>query len=161
MDAKFHITRAKNSDRRQLIRYWEQLDLSLPENPFGASPSGKKKFYAQLARQLTKMDHGFALIGWHGKQAAGTICAHLYDKIESTYSPVGIIYNLWIDPQFRRQGLASQLATAAEEYLHEIGARSFQVAWRNDPTAEYFWNSRGYAAYETLGAKVAPKPVAP
>lgn len=106
------------------------------------------------------MDHGFALLAWADKQAAGTICAHLYDKTESAHSPVGIIYNLWVDAPYRRQGLATQLAAAAEEYLHEIGARSFQVAWRQDATAEYFWRSRGYSAYETLGGKLAPTPTA-
>jgi len=129
--------------------------LSLPPNSFGSSPAGKKRFYHQLARQITKMDHGFALIAYLNADAVGCISGHLYDKPESINSPVGIVYNLWVEPEVRRQGLASLLAQEAESRLRELGARSFQVAWREDPTAENFWRKRGYQAYETMAGKHA------
>lgn len=153
LDTDFLITRATSSDRRQLIRFWERLDISLPATVFESSPAGKKKFYQKLARQITRMEHGFALIARHKKEPAGCICAHLYDKPESTRTPVGIVYNLWVEPPMRRQGLATALAAEAETRLQQLGAQGMQVAWRQDPTAEHFWRSRGYAAYETLAGK--------
>lgn len=153
LETIFRISKAINADRKQLIRFWQLLDLSLPETSFPPFPAGKKKFYLQLAKQLTRMDHGFALIAWRNDEAVGCICSHLYDKPESTTTPIGVMYNLWVEPSARRRGLATMLAQKAEELSHEIGAQGMQVSWRNDPVAEYFWRSRGYHAYETLAGK--------
>ncbi len=101
------------------------------------------------------MEHGFALLAWQNQQAIACICGHIYDKPESTHSPVGIIYNLWVEPEGRRRGLATQLVKNTEIKLKEVGAKSFQVAWRNDPIAEQFWQSLGYGGYEILGGKLA------
>lgn len=99
------------------------------------------------------MDHGFALLGWLDDQIVATISGHLYDKPEALNTPVGILYNLWVEPHARRKGLATMLADEAEQRLKTIGARSLQVAWREDDTAEAFWRQRGFGAYETLAGK--------
>ncbi|WP_317929978.1 GNAT family N-acetyltransferase [Halioxenophilus sp. WMMB6] len=153
MKPLFTLSRATASDRSQLIQFWTKLDDSLPPTAFGSSPSGKKKLYQKLARQLTSMDHGFALMAWREKQPVACVCGHIYDKDESINTPVGILYNLWVEPDARRQQLATQLVDEAEVRLRSLGAKSFQVAWRNDPTAESFWRRRGYQGYETMAGK--------
>lgn len=153
MDSLISIGRASSSERKQLISFWQQLDASLPDTSFPSFAAGKNKFYQQLAKQLTRMEHGFALIAWREDQALGCICGHLYDKPESTVTPIGVIYNLWVEPSARRLGVASMLATEAEIQLRALGAKGLQVSWRQDPVAEYFWRSQGFAAYETLAGK--------
>ena len=155
MNHSFQIIEALAADRKLLNKFWHKLDASLPPTVFGSSAAGKKKLQQRLARQITAMQHGFALLTWHDKQAVACISAHVYDKPEALNTPVGIIYNLWVEEEFRRRGLASKLVKEAESRLRQLGALSFQVAWRNDPTAAAFWQRLGYQDYEVLAGKLS------
>jgi GNAT superfamily N-acetyltransferase len=158
VSSDFVIRRAQAADRKTLLNLWLKLDQHLPETLFGSAERGKKKLHQRLARQLTTVDFGFALIAWCDNQPAGCVAAHLFDKPESTRTPVGILYNLWVEADFRRRGLASQLADQAEAMLFDLGAKSLQVAWRVTGPGQQFWEGRGFASYEVMAAKLPPEP---
>ena len=136
-----------------LIDFWLKLDQSQPSSSISGFTAERAHFHQQLAEQLTSQTTAIALIAWQKQTAVASICGHLHQNPQLTHSPLGIIYNLWVEPNQRRKGIAQSLVQQVEEVLQQQGAKSLQVAWRQDKTAEQFWQKLGYLAVETIAAK--------
>ncbi len=149
----YKIRLADPKDSRVLIDLWQKLDYSLPPTPFIANYKYRKEFHQALAQQIGSNINSVTLISCLDDMIIGCACGYLYEKPEALNSPVGLIHNVWIEPEFRRKGIAKQLISALEQELAERGAKSHQVSWRDVPTAQAFWRSMGYAPYETVAAK--------
>ena len=57
----------------------------------------------------------------------------------------GIIHHLSIHPDFRRQGIASNLVSKAEEALKAEGiTKIFELVFKDNDAANAFWEGQGY-----------------
>jgi ribosomal protein S18 acetylase RimI-like enzyme len=67
----------------------------------------------------------------------------------------GNIYRLAVDDPHRRRGIGLQLIRAAEQYLHDRGARRITaLVVYDDPDAASFWNAAGYPQDTAIGRRV-------
>ncbi len=148
------LKRAQLSDIEPLVTFFDRLDRALPPSPLDALSDKRAAFNRQLAEQLTGSTRGAALIGYLEQQAVGVICGHLHENPQLRQPIVGVVYNLWVEPASRRQGLGNALADRIEAELKQLGAQNIQVAWRQDAAAAAFWQQRGFIPFETIAAKV-------
>jgi ribosomal protein S18 acetylase RimI-like enzyme len=147
------IRLANEHDSRVLVDLWHKLDQSLPPTPFIPDHKYRREFHQALAQQIGSNISSITLVSCLGNMIIGCACGYLYEKPESLNSPVGLIHNVWVEPEFRRKGIARQLISVLEQELAERGAKSHQVSWRNVTAAQLFWQSLGYCSYETVAAK--------
>lgn len=62
-----------------------------------------------------------------------------------------IVHHLCIDPEFRRQGVASMLVQRAEEALREEGiTKVFGLVFKDNDAANGFWEEQGYSLRTNL-----------
>ena len=63
----------------------------------------------------------------------------------------GIIHHMCVHPDYRRRGIASMLAQKAEEALREEGiTKVFGLVFRDNDTANAFWETQGYSLRTNL-----------
>ncbi|MDR1002438.1 MAG: GNAT family N-acetyltransferase [Oscillospiraceae bacterium] len=61
------------------------------------------------------------------------------------------ISHLNVSPDYRRQGVATDLVDTVEGKLDELGVRKSRIlVFADNETAKLFWNRRGYAAHEDI-----------
>ena len=62
-----------------------------------------------------------------------------------------IVHHLCIDPELRRQGVASMLVQRAEEALREEGiTKVFGLVFKDNDAANGFWEEQGYSLRTNL-----------
>ena len=63
----------------------------------------------------------------------------------------GIIHHLCVHPDHRRAGIASRLVSCAENALQKEGIQKvFGLVFKDNDTANSFWESQGYTARTNL-----------
>ena len=63
----------------------------------------------------------------------------------------GIIHHLCVHPDFRRMGIAKHLVSSAEEALQKEGIQKvFGLVFKDNDTANAFWEAQGYPARTNL-----------
>lgn len=73
-----------------------------------------------------------------------------HDAYETSLAERGsYIISLWVDPQFRRRGIAMRLVSAVADATRQLGGTF--VWWASKP-----WNQRAHATYASLQAKHEP-----
>ncbi|GLS25881.1 GNAT family N-acetyltransferase [Marinibactrum halimedae] len=162
-----------------LLSFWEALSSHLPESVFPSNQAAQKERLQSLAEHVTSSSASVALLAISsvrnkrkGEQTKvgsrnldeaviGCIAGHIHDRPEFDTSPLGILYNLWVSAEFRRQGVGRTLVLALENQLREKGAKALQVAWRHSErenisseAAAAFWQRLGYLHYESIAGKV-------
>jgi len=98
-----------------------------------------------LAVRLAKQDSAFylAYVSARGEQAAGFV--HLYPSHDSlAMKPLWILYDLYVTPEARRQGVAEALMNRAAQLGRDSGASCVILETADDNTA-------AQALYEKLG----------
>lgn len=63
----------------------------------------------------------------------------------------GIIHHMCVHPEYRRMGIAGRLVSEAEKALKAEGIQKvFGLVFRDNDTANAFWESRGYSLRTNL-----------
>lgn len=152
------IKQAQPSDIDTLVALWAQLDAALPAHPLHFCANERATFHHSLAQQITSSHSAVALLLEDDGKPVGTVCGHIHTNPQFTLSPVGIIYNLWVDTAYQKQGHGMALVKQVEQVLKTRGAKSLQVAWRHQHTAAAFWQKAGYTPLETVACKTDEAP---
>ncbi|WP_027859055.1 GNAT family N-acetyltransferase [Marinobacterium jannaschii] len=152
------IRTAQPEDEHTLLRLWLKLHryVSLLEkSAFGeVDEAATLQQYQRMISQTLDSDNAAILIAESESQVVATLACFLSQKPGYTRSDSGILYNLWVEPEERRQQTATHLLSEAQRWLKQRGAASAQVAWHPANTlADNFWRKHGYRPYETIAAR--------
>ncbi len=71
----------------------------------------------------------------------------------------GNVYRMAVDPEYRRQGIARELATHACEWFEAVDARRVTALVEGDrPVAQAFWTSAGFSWQQEMRRYVMTLP---
>jgi ribosomal protein S18 acetylase RimI-like enzyme len=140
-----------------LIRYWQSIDNMTALRPFGGDSQDKIAHAETVLKHAIGSAHAVVLVATTEEgEIIGTISGHVFEKPGVNISNVGVIYSLWIESDYRCQGIGQQLLSKVENALMVKGAQAFQVGWdTGNSIAKNWWQKRGYASYETIASKLA------
>ena len=150
-----NIRPAQTLDIPILVNFWQSIDGITPHRPFGGDSDDKPNHAEKVLRHTISSENAIVLVASSPEcEIIGTISGHVFDKPGVNLAKVGVIYSLWVDEEYRCQGVGQQLLTDLESALAEKSAKAFQVGWdTGNTTAELWWQKRGYAPYETIASK--------
>ena len=151
------IIHATTTHLTKLVGMWQAID-AFPdmERPFGGDHQNKPEQARQLLEHAINSSDAIVLLARNQKQILGTISGHVFDKPAVNLNRVGVIYGLWVEAAYRRQGIAQYLLSTLEKELKHGGAQAFQVGWDcGNEVAAQWWQHRGYMPYEVIASKVA------
>lgn len=147
MDAQVEIRRARLAERDLVLDMWLRLiehhrhldpDYPLP-------PGLRLGLRSEIDRGLTRSDCALWL-AHAGAEGIGFCFAQADAEPADRGDPssVGWIHELWVEPGWRRRGVAARLVGPALAFLAERGARiSVRVETANRD-AIAFWQARGF-----------------
>lgn len=152
------ITDASLAQVDQIASFWQLIDNEVDERPFGGNhPIQSFERAKDMLNHAISAAKGVVLVATSNSSLVGTISGHVYQRPSAINPDIGVIYSLWVDPSYRRQGVGESLLKNLEEKLHRLGATSYQVGWDNqNALAANWWEKRGYAAYEVIASKNHP-----
>ncbi|MEE2786162.1 MAG: GNAT family N-acetyltransferase [Myxococcota bacterium] len=138
---------------RALIAHHEPLNPRL----YGLEAHSEVTYQALVRRQLRDA-HGMVIVAVDGQRIVGYLMgAEGYRSPVYTRRRVGMIYDMFVDPDYRRHGVGRRLVEAAVTTFRAAGLEDIQVNY--DPTneaARAFWSALGFGvllveAYRTYG----------
>ncbi len=150
----YNIQEAKATDADLIASLWQCIDECTPTRPFGGDTSSKIERAKEIITHAIQSSSAHILVAKSDKSIIGTITGHIYERPAVQLSAVGVIYSLWVAPEYRKQGVGQTLVDTIEQRLIVMGAQAFQVGW--DTVNEYageWWQKRGYNPYETIASK--------
>jgi ribosomal protein S18 acetylase RimI-like enzyme len=153
---KIQYLNATNADVKTIVKLWSRIDNAALDRPFGGDLESEKSNRAEdmilhavsnkLACVLKACSSSDNIIG--------TISGHTFDRPTFRQSPIGVIYSLWVDENYRNQGIGQELLNRMELFLRSMGAKALQVGWdTSNQNASEWWQKRGYRPYETIAFK--------
>lgn len=98
---------------------WEQMHPSLRP---GASREQVVANFRAMATEAVQQPGSAVLVAREGGRIAGYIMLTLMPD-EWTRHPVGLYYDIWVDPAWRGKGVANFLTRTAEQYFRQMGIR--------------------------------------
>ncbi len=150
------IAEAQPGDQNQILKMWKALTLDLPQHhfkPFGDPVISERVDLLSEMFGNSLASPSAVVFKIKIDRCIGTISAVLNQQSGFTLSNSGVIYNLWVEPEFRRKGYATDLVECAKTWLKEQGASSAQVGWHPDNlAADTFWKKLGFRNYEVIAA---------
>lgn len=151
------ITDAKITDSTLIAHFWQAIDSESPKRPFGGDTDSKHQRARDIIAHAISSPTAHVLTANERGTIIGTITGHIYQRPAVKLSSVGVIYSLWVSPEYRNQGIGQALLTAIEKQLTSMGAEAFQVGWdTGNQYAAKWWQKHGYLAYETIASKHNP-----
>jgi len=154
LNPHYAIRTATATDSEVLLAMWQKIDKEGEPRPFGGDTKDKPQRTREIIEHALTSPQATLLVCTHQQMIVGTITGHCFDKPAVDLTPVGVIYSLWVEPQYRRQGIAQHLLTHLEKTLNTMGAKATQVGWdTTNTTAAQWWQAQGYAPYETIASK--------
>jgi ribosomal protein S18 acetylase RimI-like enzyme len=81
------------------------------------------------------------LVADAGEELAGFLIATVIDEIPIyRVEEIGFIHDVWVEDDYRHEGIARQLVTLCVERFREIGVPQVRcdTAWANEPARELF-----------------------
>jgi ribosomal protein S18 acetylase RimI-like enzyme len=145
------IRRAKLEDAPSVYAAWQRMrgHNHEVERRVVPAPVTQSEFAVDL-EQLLARPRSAAFVAMRGKDLAGFIAGSIEesqpDRMPERHATVGY---LWVEPQFRRQGLASQLFRAVADWAREqedVGHFEMAVLTA-DAAAAGFWRSIGFSPF--------------
>ena len=159
--SELSIREATHHDYKFILKMWRRLTMYLPNThsqPFGDIQEDKRLPVLETVLKNT-LDSGRShiLIAEHKIESRlepiATLSVVLNTQLGFSKPDSAVLFNLWVDETFRRQGIAKRLVKLAQQWLKEQAVTSVQVGWHPDSTAEAFWRSLGFEQYEVIAAK--------
>lgn len=150
------ISVAGEQHQKELLAMWQELTAYLPRHhsqPFGiASPDYLQQQLSQTLDSCIERDDAQVFIA-STTELVGTVAAILNPQKGYSEPSSSVIFNLWVKPESRNQGVAQALLSVAKNWLKEQNVTSVQAGWHpQNSAAERFWKQQGFGAYETIGA---------
>lgn len=145
-----------------MVTMWQAIDqFPQGERPFGGDSSDKPLRAQDFIERTLQLENAAVLIARNDKgDTIGTISGHVFEKPAVQVNPIGVIYGLWVEDDYRRQGIATRLLKHLENELQKKGAKAFQVGWDVPNTlAAAWWQKQGYLPYEVIASKMIKSPL--
>ena len=124
-----------------LVAYHQELDSALP----GAAPNGAGRYTKRLLQHLDD-NNTCALVAEEDGRVVGYILGMIVDLLPDVFAqePGGFLADIYVDAEYRRQGIGRALVDALVAWFAEMGVNHFDwhVSARN-PDALAFWRSIG------------------
>lgn len=98
---------------------WEQLTAA---EQAGAAPAQVAQQAAAMVAGALGRPGGAALVAREGGQPAGYILVDVQPH-EITGAPQGVYLDIWVEPAWRRRGVAGALCAAADQHCRSLGLR--------------------------------------
>lgn len=150
------IEEVRAEDKELILHMWESLTMDLPQHhfkPFGDPILPKRSGLLSDMFNNSVASPTATIFKIESDCCIGTIAAVLNQQTGFTEQNSGVIYNLWIEPEYRRSGFATALVEHAKQWLKVQGANSAQVGWHPDNiAADTFWKKLGFRNYEVIAA---------
>ncbi|MGH1487119.1 MAG: GNAT family N-acetyltransferase [Cellvibrionaceae bacterium] len=150
------ITKADLPDVEEITQLWSAIDQYASPRPFGGDKTDIK-----IARTREMIKHAIntqlacVLKATLDKRIIGTISGHIFERPTAKLSSIGVIYSLWVENDYRNNGIGKSLLASIEKSLHLMGADALQVGWDTPNTyAGDWWQKQGYTPYETIASKI-------
>lgn len=154
------IRQAHTKEIPILVDLWEAID-SFPQaiRPFGGDSHDKPEHAKTLIEHTLHSGNASVLVACNEtNHIVGTLSGHVFTKPAVNISQIGVIYSLWVEKEYRCQGIGQSLLSQLESDLINKGAEAFQVGWDTANTsAAAWWQKRGYLPYEVIASKLANK----
>lgn len=101
----------------------------------------------ELVSRIDVCDIKFVAVDAEGVQV-GFIMGKYLEQSDRTY-PFASLQNIWVEEEFRGEGVATELIEAFEREAKELGAVYVEISvdLRNEP-ALHLWDRAGYAPYQ-------------
>lgn len=151
------IRQAHHSEIDHVVTLWQAID-SFPDvlRPFGGDSTDKPEHAKALIEHTLQSNNAVVLVATNPvNDIIGTLSGHVFTKPAVNIPDVGVIYSLWVDEEYRCQGIGQNLLSYLEKELINKGAKAFQVGWDTSNTsAEAWWQKRGYLPYEVIASKL-------
>jgi len=148
---KHQVRPARNGDGPKLYAAWQNLRLHNAEVDRRVIPAAvtQSEFVADF-EQLLERPRSVAFVAGSGDALAGFIAGNiernLPDRLPEEHATVGY---LWVEPAFRRRGLAKKLFEEVAGWARDQeGISHFEMAVLSaDSAAAEFWRSIGFTPF--------------
>lgn len=142
---------AKYSDLKMLAG----VRVSLIDEDSGLNDDEKKSLYKSVLDYMTDACYRAAFISFvafDGKAFVGTASACLYSVLPGKKLPSGknaYIQNVYVDPQYRRQGIGKKLVSMITDTVRKQGYS--RITLHATKAGEELFKSCGFISVENLG----------
>ncbi len=150
------IRQAESDDLEQLHQW--SLQLHQHEQPQILTPHSE--FETRLKHWLENdlnSENSLTLIGELNSVAVGFILGSI-EMMPSGFTEQAIkgwIKLLWVDPEYRKQGVAKQLVSAIESCFKECHVHYVECHYTaNNQLAQHYWQSVGYTPTTVTAGKI-------
>lgn len=149
------ITKANLADVEEITQLWSAIDQYASPKPFGGDNKDTKIIRTkEMIQHAINTQLACVLKATLDRRIIGTISGHVFERPTVKLSPIGVIYSLWVENDYRNNGIGKSLLTSIEECLHLMGANALQVGWDTPNTyAGDWWQRQGYTPYEMIASK--------
>lgn len=151
------VTPIDQADLNVILRMWSELTRDLHRHdtqPFGEPTPQRFEMLEQILKNSFANEKAeiFKACDANG-QCLGTISVVLNIQQGFSRPDSGVIFNLWVDPEQRRNGIGSLLVAKTKLWLKGQGISSVQAGWNpNNKSADRFWTQQGFCAFELLAS---------
>ncbi len=154
MRTDYFIRQATKADANTVASMWAAIDALIVDPPFGGTQPNHIAHQQQIIERTIDAPQGNVWMScWQGNDV-GTISAHIFERPQVRQSHIGVIYGLWVEPEHRRNGIASALLETVRLYCHSQSVDALQVAWDHcNKDAAAFWQKQGFAPYEVIASQ--------
>ena len=154
----YTVRQATLEDEAKLLEHWVSLTTFLPQQhlcPFGTVDIEARTLQLQSALKNTlETPKATIFVCQVDQLVIGSLATVLNQQEGYEHPNSSVLFNLWVDEEQRREGLASLLVDSACTWLAQQGVTSVQAGWHPDNiAADAFWKKQGFQNYEVISAR--------